>query len=223
MLVRDKMTKSPLTVGPLDGISAAARLMHEKNIRHLPVVEDGRLVGLLSFTDVMRAMPSKVSTLEQHEATNLFHTVKVQDALPERQKVVTVKDEACIEEAALIMRSYKIGSLPVMDSQGKLVGLCTENDIFDALIDLLGVRSSGSRISINIGEEPGIIADITAIIKSFNANITKIGMIPTDDHHYRVIIRMKTDDLQAVVDALTQRGYEVESSADYSRPLKHTL
>lgn len=223
MLVKDKMTKFPVTVDLSDTLASASRIMHEKNIRHLPVLEDGKLVGLLCFTDIMRAMPSKVNTLEQHEATYLFSTLKVRDALPERQKVVTAKADACIEEAALIMRSYKIGCLPVLDKQGNLVGLCTENDIFDAFIDLLGVRSSGSRISIAIGEEPGIIADITAVIKSFNANITKIGMLPTDDHHYLVVIRLKTTNLQGVVEALAEHGYQVESSADYSSSFTHSL
>lgn len=221
MLVRDKMKKSLVTVGPQEGIATAARLMHEKNVRHLPVVENGRLVGLLSFSDVMRAMPQNVSDLER-EGRALLNNLKVRDALPERQKVVTINEKACIEEAALIMRSYKIGSLPVLDEQGQLIGLCTENDIFDVLIDLLGVRSSGSRIAINIGEEPGIIAEITAIIKSFNANITKIAMTPTDGHHYRVIIRLKTDDLFAVVAALAQQGYQAEEAADYSKPFSIT-
>jgi len=218
MLVKDKMTKSPITVGKKETLVSAARLMHEKNVRHLPILEDGHLIGLLSFTDIMRAMPSNVSTLELHEANSLFNSVRIQDALPERQKLITVKEDTCIEEAALIMRSYKIGCLPVLDPQGKLVGLFTENDIFDSVIDLLGVRSSGSRISINIGGEPGIIAEITSIIKSFNANITKIGMIPRDDSHYRVIIRLQAEDLQAVVDALAAHGYQVEALADARKP-----
>ncbi|MDO4732653.1 MAG: CBS and ACT domain-containing protein [Bacillota bacterium] len=218
MLVKDKMKKSPVTVGKKETLVSAARLMHEKNVRHLPIMDDGRLLGVLSFTDIMRAMPSNVSNLEEQEANSLFNSVRIQDALPERQKLITVKEDTCIEEAALIMRSYKISCLPVLDPQGKLVGLFTENDIFDSVIDLLGVRSCGSRISINIGGEPGIIAEITSIIKSFNANITKIGMIPRDDSHYRVIIRLQAEDLQAVLDALTARGYQAEALADARKP-----
>ncbi len=214
MFVKDRMNKSVVTVKSNDTLATALRLMQEKNIRHLPVLEGEKLVGLLSFGDIMRAKPSKGTPADSHETAGFLSGTRVRSALPERQKVITVRETACIEEAVLIMRSYKIGCLPVLNSEGKLVGLCTENNIFDVFIDLLGVRSSGSRITIQIGEEPGIIADITTIIKSFNANITKIAMLPTDDHHYAVIIRLKTDDLPKLVQELKEKGYEAISSSD---------
>lgn len=222
MLVKDYMNKFPICIGKQESIDSAAKVMHENNIRHLPVVEEGQLVGLLSNTDIMRAMPSKVTTLEKREATYLFSMVKVKDALPDHQKVVTIHGDACIEEAALLMRSYKIGCLPVLE-EGKLVGMLSENDIFDAFIELLGVRNSGSRITVKIVGEPGQIAQVTEVIRSFGANITKIAMFPKDGvgKAYELLIRTDAKEVQPIVEALKVNGFEVDSSAEYNQVFTH--
>jgi len=224
MLVKTRMTSFPITIGKFESIDTAAKIMHDNNIRHLPVVENHELVGLLSYTDIMRAMPSKISTLEQHEATYLFSTIKVKDALPENQKVITIQEDACIEEAALMMRAYKIGALPVLNAEGKLVGICTENNIFDAFIDLMGVRSSGARITVEIGDQPGQIAEIADVIRSFAGNITKIAMFPVEGegpHRYTVMVRMKAPDIKPIVEALKVHGFNVSDTADYSGVYSH--
>ncbi len=217
MLVKTRMSSFPITIGKYESIDTAAKIMHDNKIRHMPVMENNELIGLLSYTDIMRAMPSKISTLEQHEATYLFSTIKVKDALPEKQKVITIEEGACIEEAALMMRAYKIGALPVLNSDGKLVGICTENDIFDAFIDLMGVRSSGARITVEIGEKPGQIAEVTEVIRSFNGNITKIAMFPKegDELRYTMVVRMKAPDIKPIIETLKVHGFQVSDSAEY--------
>lgn len=223
MLVRDYMNKFPICIGKMESVESASKVMQEKNIRHLPVVDEGRLVGLLSYTDVVGALPSKVSMLEKREATYLFSMVKVKDALPQHQQVITINADACIEEAALLMRSYKIGSLPVLE-EGKLVGILTEEDIFEAFIDLLGVRSAGSRITVvGLSDEPGNIAAITEVINSFDVNITRIAMFPTEDadKKYSLLIRLQSKDIYPVVEALKVNGYQVESSFEYNHVFSH--
>lgn len=223
MRVKSRMTSYPITIGKMESIDTAAKIMHDNNIRHLPVIENDQLIGLISYTDIMRAMPSKISTLEQHEATYLFSTVKVKDALPDNQKVITIQSDACIEEAALMMRAYKIGSLPVLDADGKLTGICTENNIFDAFIDLMGVRSSGARITIAINDAPGQIAEVADVIRSFNGNITKIAMFPLeeDEHKFTMLVRLKAQDVKPIVEALKVHGFEVSDAADYSQVYSH--
>lgn len=220
MLVKNRMASFPITIGKYESIDTAAKIMHDSRIRHLPVMENNQLVGLLSYTDIMRAMPSKVSTLEQHEATYLYSTIKVKDALPAGQKVITVQEDACIEEAALMMRAYKIGALPVLNDEGKLVGICTENNIFDAFIDLLGVRSAGARITVEIGDKPGLIAEVTDVIRSFSGNITRIVMFPLEENvegrRYSMIVRVKAPEIKPIVEALKVHGYTVSDSAEYS-------
>ncbi len=222
MLVKEHMNKFPICIGKHESIDAAAKVMHDNNIRHMPVLDDGKLVGLLSNTDIMRAMPSKVTTLEKREATYLFSMVKVKDALPDHQDVITINDDACIEEAALLMRSYKIGCLPVLNN-GKLVGIITESDIFDLFLDLLGVRNSGSRLSVRISDEPGEVAKVAEVIRSFGANITKLAMFPIagPPKCYDLIIRTDAREIQPIAEALRVNGFSVDSSAEYSQVFSH--
>ena len=223
MLVKDKMTHFPITIGRMESLEGAERLMMEKHIRHLPVVHDGKVIGILSYTDVMRALPSKVTTLERREATYLFSQIKVKDALPEKQRLVTINENACLEEAALLMRSYKIGALPVLDDDGNLVGLCSETDIFDAFIDMMGVRSSGFRIEVVLPDTPGQLAQVTDIIRSFNVNIARIAIYPVEGQRdlQKAMFRIDIDDINPIVESLRAQGYEVDGTADYSKVYSH--
>lgn len=224
MLVKERMTRDPITANRNDGLGEINHIMQENSIRHIPVLSEGKLVGMITNTDVMRALPSKVSTLERREATYLLGKVKVKDAMPEKQKLITINENACIEEAALLMRSYKIGALPVLDDNGALVGICTETNIFDAFIDMVGVRSSGSRIEVRVKNQPGELANMAEVISSFNANITKIAMFPSDDGtDYRVLLRIKIDNTGPIVEALRVHGFEVKITADYNKVYSHLL
>ena len=222
MYVKNFMTSLPLYVNKNVAVEEAAKLMHEKNIRQLPVVDDNKLIGILTFPDIMAALPSRVSKVASKENSDLAKTLKVKDALPPHQKVITINENACIEEAALIMRAYRISCLPVLDATGRLIGMCTESDIFDAFIDLLGVRSSGTRIVITTNDQVGVIADICEIIKQFHGNISKIGFLPKGGGStlYQIIIRLKADNVQPIIEALTVNGFQVESSADYGNNVR---
>ncbi|MCL2496018.1 MAG: CBS and ACT domain-containing protein [Clostridiales bacterium] len=217
MRICEKMHKEVVTIGRNDTVEKAMKLMREQNIRHLPVVDGGKLTGVLSLSDLRRAMPSHVSTLDVHEATYLFERVKVKDALPEHQKLITIKSDDFIEEAALLMRAYKIGSLPVVDASGALVGIVTESTIFDAFVDVLGVRSSGSRVTIALDDKPGVLAEITEIILKFDVNIERIAMFPLPaEKNYEVVIRLNTNAINPIVEMLRMHGFKVLSAKSYS-------
>lgn len=217
MRISEKMNKDVVTISRNDTVEVAMKTMRDHNIRHLPVVDGGKLVGLLSLSDLRRAMPSQVTTLGVHEATYLFDRVKVKDALPEHQKLVTIKSDDFIEEAALLMRAYKIGSLPVVDEKGALVGIVTESNIFDAFVDVLGVRSSGSRIAIELENKPGLLAEVTEIIQKFDVNIERIAMFPNmADKKYEVVIRLNTNEINPIVEMLRLHGFKVLSAKGYS-------
>ena len=218
MRIKERMNKDVTTVSRNDTLETAMKTMRDKGIRHLPVVDGGKVTGTLSLSDVRRAMPSQVSTLGVHEATYLFDRVKVKDALPPQQKMITIGSEDFIEEAALLMRAYKIGSLPVLDENGVLVGIVTESNIFDAFVELLGVRSSGSRLTLEVGEKPGILAEITDIISTFHTAITRIAMFPpTDGKPYEAVIRLDTGDIDPIVEMLRLHGFKVLSAKSYAR------
>ncbi len=135
MLVRDRMTTSVCTVSPDSPLERALMLMRSRHIRRLPVLQQGRLVGIVTWTDLMRASPA--STLGRWEIPALLKDAQVHEVMTSSPE--TVSPETPLEDAAAIMRRRKIGGLPVVKN-GALVGIVTENDIFDAFINLLGVR-----------------------------------------------------------------------------------
>ena len=124
MFVANRMAKNPFTVTPDTKVSAAKDLMKKHRFRRLPVVdEDGKLVGFLSDRDIMRVSPSPATTLSRYEITSLLAKMCIGEIM--QKEVVSVKDDATIEEAALIMYNHKIGGLPVVSSVGAVVGVIT--------------------------------------------------------------------------------------------------
>jgi len=218
MRINERMNREVITISRNDTLETAMKTMRDKGIRHLPVLDRGKLIGILSLSDVRRAMPSQISTLDVHEATYLFDRVKVKDALPEHQKLITICSDDFIEEAALLMRSYKIGALPVVDDGGALVGIVTESNIFDAFVELLGVRSSGSRLSLEVANKPGSLAEVTDIINKFDVNIVRIAMFPPGDGAlYETVIRLDTGEIDPIVEMLRLHGFKVLSAKSYAR------
>jgi acetoin utilization protein AcuB len=130
-VVRDWMTTSPVTITPKTSLSEAHRLMKQKKVRRLPVVEQGRLVGIVALSDVLEAEPSGATTLSIYELNYLLAELKVDKIM--KHNVITVLPTATIRDAASIMLEHKIGGLPVVED-GKLVGIITESDIFRMIV-----------------------------------------------------------------------------------------
>ena len=130
-VVRDWMTTSPATITPKTSLSDAHRLMKQKKVRRLPVVENGRLVGIVALSDVLEAEPSGATTLSIYELNYLLAELKVDKIM--KHNVITVEPSTTIREAARIMLENKIGGLPVLEN-GNLVGIITESDIFRMIV-----------------------------------------------------------------------------------------
>jgi acetoin utilization protein AcuB len=137
MKVKYWMTKDPVTVSSDDTLPTASRLMKEKKIRRLPVVDGGRLVGLVTYRNLQEARPSTASTLSVHEALYLISQLRVRDVMRKNPATVSPEDDVL---AALVAGHQKgIGSYPVVD-QGRLVGIITATDLFNLVAGLLGAR-----------------------------------------------------------------------------------
>ena len=133
MLVVDWMTPNVVAVKPETSLLKCRNLLKEKNIRRLPVVDDAnRVVGIVSDRDVRGASPSKATTLEVHEMQYLLAELKARDIMTPRP--LTVKPDATVEEAALLMLDKKIGGLPVVNDDGTLIGIITDQDLFKLLV-----------------------------------------------------------------------------------------
>ncbi len=211
MKVRDRMTVNPISISLNASVTEAFTLMKENNFRRLPVMDKDKLVGIVTLSDLNQATPSAATSLSIHELNYLLARTTIADVVPKKQKVYTIGPDDYIETAAKLMRKHNISGLPVID-QGKLVGIVTETDIFDALIDILGVKSDHTRIDCYIEERPGTISEITRLFGEKGMNITNtVVYFDEQKKQYKLILRVEELHCDDIVAELKKRGYEVES------------
>ncbi|ADI03093.1 MAG TPA: CBS domain-containing protein [Syntrophothermus lipocalidus] len=211
MKVKDKMTPNPIVIALDTTVAEAMQLMRDHSIRRLPVMNRGKLVGIVTERDLSEVSPSPATSLSVFEINYLLAKTKIKDILPKNSQVITVSPDTFIEEAARLMRAHKVGGIPVMEN-GKLVGIITETNIFDALIDMLGVYRKGTRIDMKVEDRVGVVAEISSIIASKSINIENIVLYPDLARgDYNLILRIDTEDPQEVLEELKHRGYEIKS------------
>ncbi len=141
VLVKEWMTSPVISVSPATSISAAHQIMKEKGIRRLPVLENGALVGIVTIGDVREASPSDATTLSIWELNYLWAQLTVEKVMT--RKVLTVRPDTTIIDAAQVMLENKVSGLPVVDSDGQLVGMITESDVFRMLVTTRGSVPQG--------------------------------------------------------------------------------
>jgi acetoin utilization protein AcuB len=212
MLVKDRMSKPPITIRETVGVEDALRLMHDEDIRRLPVLDKrGKMVGIVSELDLLKVSPSPATSLSVYEIPYLLAKVKMKDVMT--KDVVTVQEDTPLEEAARIMADNKIGGLPVV-RDGEVVGMITETDLFKTFLEMLGGREEGVRISMFVPDEEGMLARITGKISDMGINITALSTIMGGEPgEYLVTIRVEEDaDQEALVDAVEEMGLSLEDA-----------
>lgn len=211
MKVKDRMSGNVSTV-QLDGsLTEAFRIMKENNIRRLPVMDNNKMVGIVTLSDLNRAAPSSATSLSIHELNYILAKTKIKDILPKKQKLLTVSSESFIETAACIMRQNTVSGLPVVNGE-ELVGMITETDIFDAFIDILGVNKPHCRIDVYIADRPGALADLIGIISSKGISLLNtVAYYDKDRDMYKTILRVETLDYKPIVEEMKSKGYEIDS------------
>jgi len=193
LFVRDVMTPNPITVEEDVSFQDALKLIRDKGIRRLPVVDgEGRLVGIITEKDLLYASPSKATSLDVWELNYLLSKLKVKDLMT--RNVVTVSDDLPIEEAAKIMADRKIGGLPVL-RDGKLVGIITETDIFRVLLKLLGAGKAGLRFVFELPDKKGALAQLTQLIARYGGNIIALATYPSP-HEGKARVMVRVSDLE---------------------------
>lgn len=205
MFVKDRMTLNPVTTTETTPVLEAGEIMRKNNFARLPVLRDGKLVGIITRDDLLKVSPSSASTLSVWELNYLLSKLSVKDAMT--KNVFTVKPDVTLEEAALLMREKGVGALPVVDS-GKLLGIITESDIFDAFLDLMGLKLTGTRLTLDLEDRIGALADLTEILKKRGVNIISMALFHVNNAG-EVVLRLdssKTDDL---IKELQAKGYKV--------------
>lgn len=205
MFVNTRMTANPFTVTPENTVPEAAALMKAHGVRHLPVVSNGRVVGVISKGDIAAASPSAATSLSASEITYLFSKLKVDKAMT--REPITIAPGALLEEAAVLMRDHKIEMLPVVDGTD-LVGVITESAIFDAFIELLGFRERGTRLTLEATDEPGVLAKLGETIAAHRANIQHIAVYRGEPRS-TVLIGVNTPNTDQLEADLVAQGFTV--------------
>ena len=199
MKVKNWMKVDPVTTERTTLIQEAAELMKEHSIRHLPVVDDGQLVGFITQTDLRQYFfPSMVEDI-------LVHDVMVVNP-------ITIDVSSSIDQAARLIHDYKIGGLPVMDKK-KLVGVITSSDIVSGFIEVMGLLQASTRLDVIVDKEGGV-DDVTRIIKDNNLEIFSIATESQSSRRKVHYFRLAKGDLKPVVEALEKSGHKVVSVMD---------
>lgn len=169
MLVRNWMSKDVITVNVNDPIIDAIKLLKHNKIGRLPVMKKGKMVGIVTDRDVKRASASDAVSLEIHELLYLLSKVKIEGIMS--KPPITVPPDYTIEETAEVLLENKISSTPVVDDQGQLVGIITQNDLFRALISLTGERKKGIQFAFKVEDRPGSTKELADIIRNYNGRL----------------------------------------------------
>lgn len=177
MNVGRRMSHPVFTVQPETPITRAHELMAHEKIHRAPVVKNGKLVGIVTENDILKAYPSTATSLAVWEITTLLEKITVKDIMIKH--VRTVQESTSIEEAARIMADNKISALPVMRGDD-LVGIITETDLFRIMLEMLGARHPGVRLSVLMPYAPGQIAKLSQAIYENGGNILAMSTFEGD-------------------------------------------
>jgi acetoin utilization protein AcuB len=205
VLVRDRMASPAITVDVKASIAEAHAMMRQHDIRRLPVMQRGKLIGVVTWTDLMRAQPSPASTLSTWEVPALLRKASVREIMT--PDPITIGPDAPIEAAAVIMRREKIGGLPVVQGQ-TLLGVITESDIFEAFIDLTGMRRGGTRLVVDQAGRPNAVALIAAIVEAAGVALRSLATYEQDGRQLAVL-RVDAPYPLHLVESLSEGGFPV--------------
>jgi acetoin utilization protein AcuB len=172
MLVSNWMNKNVVTIDVNDSMLDALKILKERNIRHLPVVKEGKLVGIVTDRDLKKASPSEATTLEAHELLYLTAKIKVGEIMTKNP--ITIPYDYTVEEAAEILLQHKISGLPVVDKGGKVVGTITQTDIFRLVTALTGIGKRGIQFAFLLEDRPGAIKEVADVIRKYGGRTRSI-------------------------------------------------
>jgi acetoin utilization protein AcuB len=211
MFVSKRMSSNPVTVPPTMTVSEALNVMKSNKFRRLPVVENGKLVGIVTDRDLREVSPSPATTLSIFELNYLLAKMKVKDVM--KKDVITIQDEATIEEAALLMYTNKIGGLVVVNASGGVAGILTETDIFKSFVDVMGLAEGRTRLTIEFTDKIGALNDITKVFKDLGVNILSMASQHLENGKIEMVIRADIVDASEISARLTAAGFPVVHTA----------
>ena len=201
MLIKNWMTKDPITVSEETSMIKAIHIMKERHFRRLPVVNAGRLVGIVTDRDLKEAAPSKATTLDVHELYYLLAELQVSEIMS--HDPVSASENDTVERAAQIMLDHTISGLPVLDASGGLVGIITQSDVFRAFMHITGALQGGVQFALRLPDRPGLIKEVVDLLRARGARfVSLLSSYATAQEGFRdVYIRVRNLSPEAVAAA----------------------
>ena len=188
MLVKHLMTADPVFIAPEQSVADAGELMTQRGIRHLPVMEEDRLVGLVTRSSMAGALPGLGTGLTRFEVHYLTSNTQVREVMI--ADPVLGSEDMAAEEAARVMNANRISSLIVM-RDGWPVGIMTDTDIFEAMLELLGARRDGVRLTVHLPDRPGVLAKLSGALGDKGGNLTAVGGWQVDSDTWGAVIKVQ--------------------------------
>jgi acetoin utilization protein AcuB len=209
MLVGERMTRNPVTIQESASIDDGLHMMRERKVRRLPVLDGaGKMVGIVSDKDLLHAAPSPATSLSVYELHYLLAKLSIKQVMS--SPVISVAADTPLEEAARVMADNKIGGLPVVDKTGALVGIITETDIFKILVELLGARTPGIRVTLEVSEGKGVLARLAQAVTDLGGNIVSVVTYEGETASERLImLKVSAVEGAALRQALSGLGVQI--------------
>ena len=210
MLVKDFMTTDVVTVREDQSMLEAREILRGKNLISLPVVDDiKRIRGIVTIDDIGKASPSESSTLSRYEANYLLGRLMVKDVMG--RNVSTVEEDDTIEYVAYKMNKSRVNALPVLGTDGKLIGIITRSDMFRAFVEIMGVNRPCLRFSLTAPDKVGVVAEISGIMRDLGVNIISLAALQNNDGTAEITIRCNLNNNgMDVIEKIREAGYPVE-------------
>ncbi len=217
MFVARRMQRNVVTAAPSMPLIEARRRMRGHNVHQLPVVQDDRtLVGILSDRDIREAtLPvALLPRTTEKDVEDLLAMTPVEKVMS--RKVVTATLSDTLEDAIVLMHDFRVNSLPVVDDKGRIAGIITRTDVLKAFVQALGIGEISSRLEVVVPDQPGALAQIVNIIKSFRVNITSVLTTGHVEEGYRAIFfRIATLNVMPIRKAIQEAGFRILDPSEF--------
>lgn len=212
MIVADIMTTNVVSISSNTSLAQARRIMDAHRVRRLPVIDRGKLVGVVTRDALDRMGPSQLTTFSVHELGYLVNKITVKEVM--RREVVTVTPDMTVEQAVDLAQSKGVGMLVVVEGD-KIVGVATTNDFFYKILNpILGIKKPGTRIVVRNCNKGPDIEKVVAAINKLEVGITNLFLIDLPEvGKYDLVVHLDTEDCSGCIEEVKKLGCQVEERA----------